>query len=837
MKRRTAQEYVGQALRIVTPLVQRLDPSTDSLPQHASRYLRKTKKRTYQEVVEHDGMSEVEEVVDAYGMTKADYKFCLEWMRQHAMPEGGRNATIGSFIEECLEMQFQKKTKWTRREAEDVLKNKLKMKYGKVYGGYYFKKAHFPETIAHRGHFLQLVKAFEQSNKFVVLYCDESQFRVNALPRRAWYEESRKESRVDERTKQGVGHGYGVSGFLYHAKGCAPERGVLKDGERFVGHMVSTMSKKNDTTDSFLDALQSAIEVSKKKWPERQIVIVADGSRPHTGKDASFVSVTSKTPLGPTKNSPGYKSMLEELNLEFDGTKDGAKTVFLESQYNWRQRCRAEAFCENLEVCLLYLPNSHPLLNPIKHLWRFIKMKWRHGVVDNKDMESLFNSVNDGMSADWENDPDLQVHINKWFTLAHRYALYFDHLDQKSKELAPSEAVMLGKRKWPELQKKLKIQDGEFKCPIGRSIFGDLRDEDTSPVDFKVVFEACKWVNSARIAQCNLEGKHLPSVRSLGALEKFEVLTCIANTVQKYMVGRTGRREDERDKREGGTGEVGRGKKGRQGAKSKEPAKKRSATAKRKRQKEKCSDLDDFVGSEEERLLPPKKSKRGKKDDIDVLPEDDLQYVPDPDLKMILEEVGSGDLRCPKFMMPDERSFRRLSKKGVWVDDEAVNGQIALLRPFLPDDTAVFSSFICSHSMGTATFRANFVKSQLLGRDSMISKLIFPIHEGSHWYVCRVRVLDRVLEFYDSLEKTSKRRPCFSTITKFLDAVLPRQEGFTKWEQKEMPNLSKQQNGTECGVYTIARIRGLIAQMDRFGSLVHITQRHFRTIQGKRLSL
>ena len=25
-----------------------------------------------------------------------------------------------------------------------------------------------------------------------------------------------------------------------------------------------------------------------------------------------------------------------------------------------------------------------------------------------------------------------------------------------------------------------------------------------------------------------------------------------------------------------------------------------------------------------------------------------------------------------------------------------------------------------------------------------------------------------------------------------------------------MPNLSKQQNGTECGVYTIARIRGLI---------------------------
>jgi transposase len=78
----------------------------------------------------------------------------------------------------------------------------------------------------------------------------------------------------------------------------------------------------------------------------------------------------------------------------------------------------------NMGVCILYLPNSHPLLNPIEHLWRYLKMKWRHGAVDMKNEKALFDSITNGMDADWSGE-ELQKHLKKWFVLVDRYALFF----------------------------------------------------------------------------------------------------------------------------------------------------------------------------------------------------------------------------------------------------------------------------------------------------------------------------------------------------------------------------------------------------------------------------
>jgi hypothetical protein len=71
-----------------------------------------------------------------------------------------------------------------------------------------------------------------------------------------------------------------------------------------------------------------------------------------------------------------------------------------------------------------------------------------------------------------------------------------------------------------------------------------------------------------------------------------------------------------------------------------------------------------------------------------------------------------------------------------------------------------------------------------------------------------------VVKFYDSLLRSNPRSNLFTKICKFVEAVSPNQSGKTNdWQKVEVLGLSKQQNATECDVYTIAHIRSLIDVM------------------------
>ena len=210
-------DYKRDILRPVTSTPARFDPSVESQsPQRAPRFVasKHCKRRTFDDLLEEIQTSDTVEV-DEYGLSKKDYKFCKAWMLDRAMPDNEKNVTIPMFREQCLEQYFgdepdqegEEKIHWTDEIATDIVKNKLKLEFGKTFGGFYFKKATSNQTRAHRTHFLELLKTFENSPAFVVLYFDESQFRVNSLPRKAWFDPKDPRTRIDTREKRGSGLG------------------------------------------------------------------------------------------------------------------------------------------------------------------------------------------------------------------------------------------------------------------------------------------------------------------------------------------------------------------------------------------------------------------------------------------------------------------------------------------------------------------------------------------------------------------------------------------------------------------------------------------------------
>jgi hypothetical protein len=153
-----------------------------------------------------------------------------------------------------------------------------------------------------------------------------------------------------------------------------------------------------------------------------------------------------------------------------------------------------------------------------------LKKRWPdRQVVIMKNEQAFFNSINDGMNADW-NSEDLQKHVKKWFLLVDQYALFFAHCEKD--HVPPSEQKMLSSNSWKEMCKKWRInEDDVFKCEMGRSCIGDPKEK--TDVLFRVVFEACKFVNSIRVCGIDLQDKDLPTFCQLKTMEKFELLDCV----------------------------------------------------------------------------------------------------------------------------------------------------------------------------------------------------------------------------------------------------------------------------------------------------------------------
>jgi Ulp1 family protease len=157
---------------------------------------------------------------------------------------------------------------------------------------------------------------------------------------------------------------------------------------------------------------------------------------------------------------------------------------------------------------------------------------------------------------------------------------------------------------------------------------------------------------------------------------------------------------------------------------------------------------------------------------------------------------------------------------GSWVDDETINAHVALLAPYLPADVVVVDSYFVGQS-GKPGVRAKFLRNGFLSGSSEIKRLIAPVHDVNHWFVVEMDVRSREIRFYDSLTPGKKRkRKCFDVLVDFLEVFAPQSEAKKKWKHVEVGGLSEQQNATECGVYTIARIKAIVLGWERPEALI-----------------
>jgi hypothetical protein len=179
-----------------------------------------------------------------------------------------------------------------------------------------------------------------------------------------------------------------------------------------------------------------------------------------------------------------------------------------------------------------------------------------------------------------------------------------------------------------------------------------------------------------------------------------------------------------------------------------------------------------------------------------------------------------GEGRCPEFIQPKAHSLKLLEKMGSWLDDETINAHVALLAPYLPADVVLVDSYFVGQS-GKPGVRAKFLRNGFLGSSSDIKRLIVPVHDVNHWFVAEIDVRSREIRFYDSLEPGKKRkRKCFDVLVDFLEVVAPQSQAKKKWKHVEVRALSEQQNATECGVYTIARIKALVLGWEKPEALI-----------------
>ena len=155
--------------------------------------------------------------------------------------------------------------------------------------------------------------------------------------------------------------------------------------------------------------------------PFKKVVVVIDGARTHTTFSSSSMKpqVTMNLYKATNEKPHTLKSELKKLDLWPTGglSLKEASEIFQSTVLYLTQRSEFEELCEDMDCIGLYLPNSHPILNPIERLWRGIKEKFRHKGI--KSMASLKEEIENVL-----NHGTLDDHVNGWLKRSVRYRRY-----------------------------------------------------------------------------------------------------------------------------------------------------------------------------------------------------------------------------------------------------------------------------------------------------------------------------------------------------------------------------------------------------------------------------
>ena len=191
-----------------------------------------------------------------------------------------------------------------------------------------------------------------------------------------------------------------------------------------------TLSSKNrkhnkpnsDNHETFLKNIREGIIGQQDLTPFKTVVCVVDGARTHTTFGShSLKPKTTMNLYKITETKPHcLKEELQRLKLWPKGglnMKEACK-VFETTITFMAQRSEFEELCEAFGCIGIYLPNSHPIFNPIERLWRAMKEEFRAEPVKSMKYlrESIFANMNNGQ---------LDEHVKGWHHRSVRYRNFF----------------------------------------------------------------------------------------------------------------------------------------------------------------------------------------------------------------------------------------------------------------------------------------------------------------------------------------------------------------------------------------------------------------------------
>ncbi|RDH25627.1 hypothetical protein M747DRAFT_365902 [Aspergillus niger ATCC 13496] len=167
-----------------------------------------------------------------------------------------------------------------------------------------------------------------------------------------------------------------------------------------------------------------------------------------------------------------------------------------------------------------------------------------------------------------------------------------------------------------------------------------------------------------------------------------------------------------------------------------------------------------------------------------------------------------------------KRSLATCYTRGEWLNDEVINGYLALIVDYLRRKNHnagrndkprfhAFNSFFFSNlrdkgyeSVARWAKRAKIGGSLLLDVDTVY----IPVHNSQHWTLVVVRPGERSIEHFDSLGARSRRH--IAVVQTWLRGELGPK--YVEEEWRVLPSLSPQQdNGSDCGVFLLTTAKAV----------------------------
>ncbi|ODN80465.1 hypothetical protein L202_02705 [Cryptococcus amylolentus CBS 6039] len=172
----------------------------------------------------------------------------------------------------------------------------------------------------------------------------------------------------------------------------------------------------------------------------------------------------------------------------------------------------------------------------------------------------------------------------------------------------------------------------------------------------------------------------------------------------------------------------------------------------------------------------------------------------------------------------DAASLKRL-KPGQWLDDEIVNSYCGLMCERFANGkngrkvhfmNSFFYKKLSEQGYAGGKLKRWTKKVDIFALDT----LVFPINQGNmHWTACAINFARKRIEYYDSMgDHGNARKSVFSDVRDYLDQEYADKKGgkmdWTGWTDQFNKNTPQQNNGSDCGVFSLQTLEMVVRGRD-----------------------